>query len=90
VFNATEVKFTPVAWEGYPELFRFNEGSDIVVLQVHFWSPIFNSWVKLVPVKSGEEGVIEITPQDVTQALAMQVQGISQAEIVNRILHPEG
>jgi hypothetical protein len=90
VINATNLEITEVSWPGYPALFDLETALDldreIHVMQIHFWSPPINSWVKLVPVKSGEQGVVEVTPADIEAISAGQAQGLPKVEAIRQVL----
>ena len=90
MINATNLDMTAVTWPGYPPLFELDTALDlnrrIQVMQVHFWSPQINSWVKLVPVKNGEQGVVEVTPVDIENINAAQSQGFPKVEAIRQVL----
>jgi hypothetical protein len=90
VINATDLSVTDVDWPGYPALFTIPAALDLdqdyQVLQVVFWSQKAQSWVKLVPTKVGEEGVLEVTPGDIEAIVAGEAQGLPKVEAIRRVL----
>lgn len=90
VINATDLSVTDVNWPGIFPLFELPTGLDLdrpmEVMQIHFWSPIINSWIKLVSMKSGEQGVVEVTPADIEGISQGQAQGLPKVEAIRRVL----
>ena len=60
VYNITTGEMTVVDWPGKP-LFETDHGR---MMQIHLWSPTRNQWVKLVPEKFDEPGVLVVTPDE--------------------------
>lgn len=87
VVNATEFTSTDVDWPGYPALFDMEYPDKVIqVMQIHFWSPIMQTWVKLVSQKSGEPGVIEATFEDIEMIKQGMAEGLPRAEAIRRVL----
>ena len=87
VVNATEFTSTDVDWPGYPALFEMEYPNLVVqVMQIHFWSPTMQTWVKLVSQKSGEQGVIEITIEDTEMVKRGMAEGLPRAEAIRQVL----
>lgn len=89
MINATDLSVTPVDWPGYPPLFdvgTFDVQRPMAVMQVHFWSQVLNSWVKLVPQHTGEQGVVEVTPADIEGITQGEAQGLPKVEAIRRVL----
>ena len=88
VLNATSLEVTSVDWGDYPALFETDYQK---IMQVHFWSPMFNVWVKLVPSKSGEAtpGVVEVTCADVEAMAAFADSGVDRRAAAERVLGKE-
>lgn len=89
VFNAVNLEVTHVDWGDYPALFETDYNR---IMQIHFWSPMLNVWVKLVPVKSGVEapGVVEMTFADIEAIAAFADSGVQTWVAAERVLGKVG
>ena len=89
VLNATDLTITEVAWPGYPALLEvgtFEADQAFDVMQIHFWSPPMNAWIKLVSAKTGEAGVIEVELGDLEAIRQLEAQGVPKVEAIRRVL----
>lgn len=89
MINATDLAVTEVNWPGYPPLFQvgsFEVQQAMDVMQVHFFSPPLNVWVKLVPQRTGEPGVLEVTVAELGAIQQYQAQGVPRNEAIRRVL----
>lgn len=89
MINGTDLGVTPVNWPGQHCLFEtaaIDLGPCYQVMQIHFWSPIMKSWIKLVPVATDAKDGIEITPMDIEAIQNLEAQGVPKVEAVRRVL----
>ena len=89
MINGADLPVTEVCWPGYLPLFQvgtLDAQRAMDVMQVHLWSPIMRAWIKLVPRKLGEPGVIEGTPGDTQDICGLETQGVPKVEAIRRVL----
>ena len=87
VLNATSLEQTEVQWGDYRPLFETDYQK---IMQVHFWSPLINRWVKLVPAKTGDQSAAEVTPEDLVAIRQFMQSGCDQRVAIERVLGKVG
>lgn len=62
VIEATNLRVVPVEWPEVEPLVVLPDGTQ--VMQIHFYSPVLNRWVKWSAQKSGDRTAVELTFED--------------------------
>jgi len=55
-------------------------------MELHFWSPHVGKWIKLRPKRTGEAGVVELTPEDLASARVLQISGVDDRVALERVV----
>lgn len=83
VIEATNLRVIDVEWPGVQPLFEL---PGVSVMQIHFYSPMLNRWVKLVPERTGDRTAVEVTFEDVRAIQGMADEGGSKIDAVRAVL----